>query len=187
MVENQNSRFDMPAPSVQDAYPTMSVTLGELVEGGYVDPSKPDWRWDAYNDEQYERVWHKIIQHYYTREIGVLPPRNWQREFIRKMNEIMPKYKPVYKMLDEGANIFTVSDSYAKTRMVNSDFPATQLKSDTQDYASTATDNQSENVTQGDWMQKMGDLKDYNDVDLAIVNDMNTMFTSLYTSATSFM
>lgn len=179
--------FDWPDGEPQNQYPTMSVTLGELVDGGMIDINDPAWHWDAYDDDQYKRVWRKIQQHYWRREIGVLPPGDWHREFMRKMNEIMPKYKPFYKALADGTNILATAEVYGKNRSVNSDFPATQLKPGVNDYASNAADYQHDTITQGDWMEKARQVQSYDDVDLMIVNEIGSLFTSILTPGVSFM
>ena len=168
----------------RDFHAVVSVTLGELIEGKFVDWAEPSWHWDAYDGAQYARVCAKFNNHYWDREIGVLPPGSWKREVLRKFNEIMPKYKPIYKALADGADIMQASGTYGKHRDVYSDFPATQLKSDNQDYASNATDRQYEDITEGDWMEKMASLRNYDDVDYMIIKEMDSMFSSLFTVST---
>lgn len=164
----------------RDFHAVMTVTLGELIEGGWVDWSEESWHWDSYDDAQHQRVCTKINNRFWDREIGVLPPLSWKRELLRKLNEVMPKYKPLYKRLDDGVNILQVSDTYAKNRNVFSSFPATQLKTETQDYATSATDNESENVVEGDWFERMSHIKDYNDIDVMILDDIDSMFSSFF-------
>lgn len=170
-----------PFDTKRDFHAVVTVTLGELIEGGWVDWTEESWHWNAYDDEQYTRLCRKINEHYWDREIGILPPLSWKREMLRKLNEIMPKYSAIYKALDNGVDLFQTGDQYAKNRTVFSDFPATQLKTENQDYASNATDYEAETISTGDYLEKIEQLKEYNDVDLMIINDLDVMFTSLFT------
>lgn len=164
-----------------DYHAVMSISLGELIEAGVVDFNSPDWQWDYYDAAQRDRLNKKITDRFYFREIGIIPVGRWKREFIRKMNEIMPKYKPLYKALEEGANILTDEDEWAKSRDIYSEFPATML-GDNQDYASNGRDRQSERQKIGPFVDASERIANrYNDVDVLILNDMDSMFSSLLT------
>lgn len=170
-----------PCDYEPDFHSVTTIQLGELIECGVVDFNDPSWRWNAYNDEQYTRVCSKIEARYFTREIGIIPPGLWKKAFIRKMNEIMPKYIPMYQALEAGANILQIHDSYGKSRDIYSDFPATML-GDNQDYASNGRDRQYENIEQGDWIDTAVKLqKQYNDVDVMILEDIEVLFSCLFT------
>jgi hypothetical protein len=171
--------YDM-SDAPRDFHAVVTVTLGELITDKWVDWTDPSWHWDSYNDEQYTRVCEKFNNHFWDREIGVLPPGSWKREVLRKFNEIMPKYKLVYQALENGVDILQDSDTYGKNRNVFSDFPATQIAPQNQDYASNATDNQFETIVQGNFLEKMEKIKDYNDIDLMIINDMDSLFSCFY-------
>lgn len=168
-----------------DYHAVVSVQLCELINGGWLDWNDDSWHWSAYNDEQYKRVCKKFNDRYYFREIGILPPLQWKMELLRKFNEIMPKYIPAYKALESGSNILASENRYGKHRNVFSDFPATQLKSETQDYASNATDNQYEDIVIGDWIETLNRLKDYNDIDVMILNELDSMFSTWFTVNTN--
>lgn len=171
--------YDM-SDAPRDFHAVVTVTLGELITDKWVAWTDPSWHWDSYNDEQYTRVCEKFNNHFWDREIGVLPPGSWKREVLRKFNEIMPKYKLVYQALENGVDILQDSDTYGKNRNVFSDFPATQIAPQNQDYASNATDNQFETIVQGNFLEKMEKIKDYNDIDLMIINDMDSLFSCFY-------
>ena len=83
----------------RDFHSVVTIQFGELVHDGIVDWNDPMWQWDRYSDEQFARLNAKIERHYWYREIGSLPVKRWNNEFMRKMNEIMPKYKILYDML----------------------------------------------------------------------------------------
>lgn len=164
-----------------DWHAVVSIKLGELVEGGFLDWSDPTWAWDAYDDEQRERFQVKFEARYYWREIGILPPGRWKQQLVRKLNELMPKYKILYKLIDDGAlNVLQDSDQWHKGRRIGSDFPQTALAGN-QDYASDGTDEEWETVTNGSTMDKLKDFKSYNDVDVMLLDDLDVMFTCLFT------
>lgn len=159
----------------------VTITLGELVEDGWIDFSKAAWRFPQYSDEQHKRLCKKIVNHFYTRELGVLPPLNWKREFLRKLDEIMPKYITLYKYLDEnGANGLNATDEQYKSRNIVSDFPQTQLGGN-EDYATMGTDHQYERIRSESIFDYVSKISSYDDVDLLIINELESMFSCLYT------
>ena len=160
-----------------------SIQLCELInmEGG-IDFSDESWDFDSYkrteNDrEQRDRLWMKFEKRFYWREIGILPASRWKWELLRKLNEIMPKYKPAYEALDNGQNILQKYGEYGKSRNVFSEFPQTQLSGLNQDYATNGTDREHEEIYLGDWMEQIARLKNYNDIDVMILNELETMFS----------
>lgn len=159
-----------------------TIVFGDLIESNFIDWNSEDWKWDAYNEDQYKRVCKKFEQHYYWREIGVLPLARFRWEVRRTFNENMPKYKPFYQALDDGTSILQTAEDYGKNRNVYSDFPATQLKPKTQDYATNATDNAHDTVSIGDWLDKAQQIKSYNDIDLMLILDCEDLFCSLLTT-----
>lgn len=163
----------------------ITVTLGELYEDNWFDPTDETWQWDWYNEDQYYRVCNKFIDHYWDREIGILPPGKWKRRYVNLMNEIMPKYKFVYKMLDDGINILMASDIYSKNRRIYSEFPATQIQADVQDYAANANDYESETITYNDWISTLERLRRYKDPDLMIIEECDPLFSCFYTVNTN--
>ena len=165
-----------------DFHAVQTITLGELLHDGVIVWDQPEMKWDAYSDEQFWRVSEKVQEHYWDRELGVLPVRSWMREYKRKMNEIMPKLKPAYKALeDPNFNFFQNSDSYSKGRTVGSSFPATQLKPN-QDYASGASDSENETVSEGNYYGSVERLKEYDDLDYVLVKHVDSLFSSIWTS-----
>lgn len=170
------------ASDEREFHSAISIQLGELIEWGWVKWDDPTWHWDAYNDEQYERLCKKIEDRYWFREIGILPPGQWKREYLRKLNEIMPKYKILYKMIDDnGINIMQDGDEYHKERDVFSEFPQTRLAGD-QDYASNGTDKEYEHLREGSTLDKLEQFaRRYRDVDVMILDDLEVLFSSLST------
>lgn len=165
-----------------DWHSVYSIQLGELIECGFVDFDADDWQFDAYSDEQRARLVTRIIERYRYRDISILPPLRWKQAFLRKLNEVMPKYKPLYAKLEAGADITADYDEYGKNRLVYSDFPATLLNTENQDYASNATDSEREVIRAGDWVEKANQIMNaYNDVDVMILEELRTLFSPLLT------
>lgn len=184
---NLDTDFPHYAPNdTHDEYhQVMSITLGELLVPGGIDWSSNEWSWreSAYNDVQYTRCCRKIENRYYDREIGVLPASRWKRHFLRLTDEIMPVLKPLYAAVDGNPGVMLSDmDTWHKMRTVFSDFPATQL-SENQDYASNATDNQYETITNGNFMDKITHIKqgDYVDIDVLLLDHLEECFSPLWT------
>ena len=156
-----------------------TVSFGELLTYGFINWADPSWHWDAYDQEQYERVCNKINNRFFDRDISIVPPGAWKRQFLRKMNEIMPKYKLLYAKLEDGINIFQIEDNYYKGRDIISDFPQTMLSGTNQDYASMGTDTENERVIEGDVLNAVEKFKAYDDVDVMILEDLDVLFSHL--------
>lgn len=165
-----------------DFHSVVSISLGELFENGLFDWEHDEsLRWDSYSPEQYARVCSKILDRYYFRDIGIIPYGKWRKAYTRVMNEIMPKYKYLYKALEDGANILAERDVFHKGRDIFSDFPATML-GDNQDYASTGTDRESEEISIGDFIEQAKRVRnDYQDVDVLILDELEKLFSPLLT------
>lgn len=158
----------------------VTLALGELWHDGWFDLTDPSWDFPKYSDEQHERLCKKILDHYYMRNIGVLPLAAWKREFLRKLNEIMPKYIVLYKKIDTSPDSYNATDEYYKSRNIVSDFPQTQLSGE-EDYASTGVDHQYERLHDGSIIDLSTKLNAYDDVDLQIVNELESLFSCLFT------
>ena len=166
---------------IPDYHSVYSIQLCELINDGMIDFSSEDWDFDYYSKEQRDRFWKKFEARFYWREIGIFPPGKWKWELLRKLNEIMPKYKPIYEMLENGQNILQKYGSFGKSRNVFSEFPQTQLSGINQDYASNGTDREHEEIYLGDWMEQIEKVKSYNDVDVMILNELETLFSVMFT------
>lgn len=164
-----------------DWHSVTTIQLCELIEAGFCDESFTGWDWPKYSDEQDSRLRSKIYDHYYYREIALTPPGIWKHEFIRKMREIMPKYIYLYKLLDENPELFGADSEWYKGRNIYSDFPQTQLSGDNGDYASAGNDREYQRIRQADFLDTAERLRDYEDIDLRIVEDMGELFSCLFT------
>ena len=158
----------------------VTFSLGELWKDGWFNLEDETWDFPKYNDEQHKRLCGKILDHYYMRNIGVLPLAAWKREFLRKLNEIMPKYIILYKKLDTSPESFNASDEYYKSRNILSDFPQTRL-ADNQDYASSGSDAQYERMREGSILDLYEKLQGYDDVDMLIIDELESLFSCLFT------
>lgn len=167
-------------PEDDDFHSVVSISLGELLREGVITWTMPEMAWRYYDDEQFSRVTEAIENRYFDREIGVLPVRAWMRRFVGRMNEMMDRLRPAYEKLD-GANLMQQADTYGKGRSVGSAFPATQLKPTTQDYASDASDSESESVTEGNFFSQSELLKEYVGLDQRLVDYIDPLFSSLFT------
>lgn len=165
------------SPEYHAAY---SIQLCELINSGWIDFNNESWDFDYYDVEQRNRLWKKFERRFYYREIGIMPPGIWKWELLRKLDEIMPKYKPAYEALANGQDILQKYGEYGKSRNVFSDFPQTLLGGN-QDYASNATDREHEEIYVGEWMEQIAKLKNYDDIDVIILKELEGMFSVMFT------
>ena len=182
--------FRLPSDGMplDDFYSNTSVTLGELSEMGFWPTDDfTGWEWDAYDEEQYKRVMAMILERYYWRELGVMPVYRWKRTLIRRMNEIMPKYKPMYDREKAGVNPLQIEDTYDKGRTIFSDFPATQLTGNS-DYTSTGTDHENEQMREGNYIELSNAYAERaRSVDVMILDELDDLFSCLITSTTPLL
>jgi hypothetical protein len=166
-----------------------TVQLGELIHDGLIDFTDGTWNAlpdgtaiDWYSDEQRDRLFAKIKNHYFYNEIGELPYSRWKNHLLIKLSEIMPKYKFIYAVLDDGVDIMQLEDDYGKRRNIYSDFPQTRL-SDNEDYASSGNDNEYENIKHGNFVELVNKMRnEYSDPDLLIINELDVCFYYVLTS-----
>lgn len=156
-----------------------SVFFGELAEIGWLDLSDTEkWPWPKYSDEQDATLRKKISNHFWNRELGILPPGLFKRQFLEKMDEIMPKYIRLYEVLDKSPQLLGASSEYYKARNIFSDFPQTELSGNS-DYASTGNDTEYERIRQLDILDLAERLKQYRDVDVMIIEELEGFFSCL--------
>ena len=173
----------MPQPTsiVESFNSVVSITLGELRDAGaFAYETDEHLFWDYYDPEQYERVCKKILARFKYRDIGIIPYAKWRDSYVRKLNEIMPKYKPLYAALEDGTNILQTEDRFGKHKNVYSSFPQTPLSGD-QDYADSMNIDEHEDVVIGDWIEKTNEIrKVYDDIDVMILDELETLFSCLF-------
>lgn len=173
------SMFQEP-PLERDWHAAVSLTLRELIEEGIVDFSSEEWDFDSYDDEQRNRFWQKFEDRYYFREIGLIPYAKWKKRLLGKLNEIMPKYKWLYKALADGIDPLQIGSEYNKSRNIDSDYPQTML-SGRSDYASYGRDFEHEKIQLGDMLERAATLKDAQYVDSMILDELEGLFSCLVT------
>lgn len=162
---------------VPDWHAVETANFGELVEAGFIRLGTAEWEFDHYDDEQYERIIAKIQDRFWFREISCTPPGRWKREFIRKLNEIAPKYNLLYRQLENGLDPLQVENRYGKSRQIFSDFPETMLSGNS-DYASSGNDREYEDIVEGDVANRVIDFASrYQDIDVLILNELETLFS----------
>lgn len=163
----------------RDWHAISSIQLGHLVEYGFVTWDE-SWDWDWYDEEQRDR-WQKLFEgRYWWREISITPPGRWKQQLLQKLNEAMPKYKPLYKMAADGLDPLQVSNEYGKSRDIFSEFPQTMLSGNS-DYASTGNDRQYERVTEGDIMEKFAVMETFRTIDQMLLDEVEPLFSCLFT------
>ena len=174
--------FDYDDMEFRDDYhDVVTLQLRELIENGWFNLEDKSWDFPKYSDEQHKLLCEKITMHYYTREISITPPAAWKMEFLRTMYEIMPKYIPLYKILDESPQLLGAESDYYKARNIYSDFPQTQLNGKNGDYASSGNDTEYERIRQLNIMDIAERIKGYDDVDKLIINEIEGLFSCLFT------
>lgn len=182
---NQNENYD----NFSDWHAVHTIMLGELIRDGLIDFE--DGTWDAqpnglqikwFNDEQKQRFYKKFEQYYFYREIGEIPYKRWKDNLLSKIALLMPKYYMLYEAIEKGVDPMQVYDDFGKSRNIYSDFPQTML-SGNEDYASTGNDNQYERIRNGDFVEKFNAIMyDFNDVDYALIRELDTHFYCVLTS-----
>jgi hypothetical protein len=94
------------------------------------------------------------------------------------MNEIMPKYLALYKVLDNDPQLLGANSEYYKSRNIFSDYPQTQLGGNS-DFASTGNDTEYERIRQLDILDFADRLRAYRDVDVLIMDEIEDLFSCL--------
>lgn len=166
-----------------DWHAVYTIQLGELVESGVFDWSKPflDWSGYAYDEDTYNRLCSYIVARYYWYEISIPNVKEWMQQFITCIRyELCPKYNRFYSAFGS-FNPLQDWDEYGKDRTIGSDFPETLLSGNS-DYASTGKDNEYEHVRLGSPLDKMEQLKTFRDIDAMFADDLKRFFVSMFSA-----
>lgn len=162
-----------------------TVYLGELLESGVFDWSRPELNWSdaAYDEAQYTRICEYFNLRFKWREISMLPILKWFDYLKRKLVfELMPKYKPLYDRIAEGVNPLSDSGEYYKNRTIESAYPETLLSANA-DYITDGKDEEFQRVHEGETATMPGRYAEfYKGVDELLLDDLESMFISLYTT-----
>ena len=178
---------DMDAYTGHDEWHDVyTIKLGELVEDGTFDWTRPelDWSAAAYDDGQYKRVCAYFIERFYWREISLLPIKQWFMMLHNKLaNELMPKYKPMYARFAEGFAPLGIEDEYYKSRKIDSEYPETLLSGNS-DYISSGHDEEWERIKEGEGVERYNAYMDsFQAIDTRLCDELEEFFTCMYTYA----
>lgn len=166
-------------------YDAITITVAELVNDGILDYEWFDF--DAFDNAQRERLWNKFKARFEWREIGIIPVGRWMARVIAKLNEIMPKYKPLYQALADGNSPIVAWDEWHKSRDIYSQFPQTALGGSDVDYASTGNDREYETVRDYGMLDVADRIEKYNDVDVLILNELEPLFCAISSTTIAYM
>ena len=162
-----------------------TVQLGELIETGVFDWSSPELNWleAAYDPDQYVRVNNYFIERYRYREISIEPYLEWARMLKRKLVfELMPKYKPLYERIAEGANPLASENEYYKNRTIESAYPETLL-SENADYITDGKDEEFQRIKESGFVDSVANFAEkYKGIDELLLDELESMFISMYTT-----
>ena len=168
-----------------ETHAVYTVKLIELIQTGVFDWSREelDWSSAAYDEEQYNRVCAYFIERFRYEEIALLPVKEWMLSLRRRfIYELMPKYKHLYKRLEDGLNPFQEWDEYHKKRSITSDYPETILSANA-DYVSDGQDIEYETVREGRIAEMATEYANmYHDVDNMMLDELEIMFIQIYTA-----
>lgn len=163
-----------------------TITLGELIDKGVFDWSLDvlDWSAAAYSSDQYKRVCAYFIERFRFREISIEPFFEWATMLHRKLvYELMPKYRNLYRYLDEEFDPAQISNKYHKRRTIGSDYPETMLSGNS-DYVSNGQDEESEDVERGNLQEAYNNyVTQYQAIDTHLLDELESMFIGLYTAS----
>ena len=175
--------------NVQEYHGTFTISVMQLLaDEEYAIYFRDKWAaFDAYDDEQRERLYKKFRGRFNYREIGLLPVRRWTERLFAKLDEVMPKYKPLYQAIADGATTLNAGSEYHKRRDVHSEFPQTMFASENQDYASSGTDLEYETLRDYGLLDVAERIRIYNDVDVMVLNELEPLFVCLKSMTLSYL
>lgn len=172
---------DFESTNVQEYHSAVTISVMQLLaDEGYAAYFMSKWEtFDAYDEDQRARLLTKFRGRFDYREIGLLPVRRWTERLFAKLDEIMPKYKPLYQAIADGATPLNAGSEYHKRRDIHSEFPQTMFASENQDYASSGTDLEYETVRDYGLLDVAERIGAYNDIDVMVLNDLEPLFVCL--------
>lgn len=180
---------------VPDFHAAFSVTLGELIESGWLNWLEESWDWSAwaYDDETFKRLTDAFNERFFDQEICITPPGIWKRKLLYKIRyELCPKYNRLYAAekakYDLASKESTKVDDYGKDRRIDSSFPETLLSANS-DYASAGSDSEYEHINEKtvsdnfklkDYLELSDLFATYQSIDKRFLDDLQTMFASIW-------
>ena len=192
-----------PPTNWNDYHSLYTIQVCELYDNGFFDgfvEHSDDWDFPIYTEEQDKRLRQLILDYFFYREIGIIPPGIWKRKFLSRMRSLSPTYLMMYKIVDDAqedllqaaGTIHEVAktDNSYKGRSIFSEFPETMLSANS-DYASNGSDTEDERIIdkdivrtlREDYMKRLQQLEEeHANVDKFILNKLESLFSSLLTS-----
>lgn len=169
---------------IPDYHSITTISLGELIEDGVFTWERVNWKSRAYSEQQYNRLCKAFEMRFYTRDISMTPIKLWfMRLEYKLVNEICPKYNPLYAELEKGEyNPLQHGGEYGRERRIASDFPETLLNGSDETYASSGEDKEYETVKLDGAMTENYKLyaDEFRAIDARILDELECMFSCLY-------
>lgn len=123
--------YNSPDVPFRDYYSAITYTLDDAINCKAVDFEADDMQYtvDFMSSTKANKAFResfnsKIVARYGMRELGIIPVRRWKQQFVRVMNEQLPKYAQLY-------------------RAKYTDFLQTEAHTETQSTTGTSTTNES--------------------------------------------
>ena len=183
-------------PTIPEYHALLTIQLGQLIQGNNFnwenEPLKSAMNGLMYEengiekDDDIKRLQSMFNEKFYWREISITPPGQWRQMLIYKIKyELVPKYKPIYDALRAGdIDALHTGDEYYKERIINSDFPETNLgkpASENSVFASTGEDREYQKLQTGDGQEILLNYYDkFINVDTAFMRELEIFFTDMY-------
>lgn len=161
-----------------------TIQLGELISSGVFDWESEvlNWKEYAYDTEQHSRFCLYFMERFKYREISILPYLEWANRLHSMLcYELMPKYAPMYKAMENGINPLARRDEFGKDRRIKSAYPETILSGNS-DYATDGDDFEYEHLAIDDLPKTQSDyIAQFVSVDEALASELEVLFISMYT------
>lgn len=142
-VGNYRDQLSGADKNYVDWHSKHTILFGSLIDDGW-DWGRNDWTSYSMKAENLElirdRINEKIEDRYMFRELGVLPPARFKKHLKSQMNKIMDQQGPIYDRIIEGLDLFSITEEEVE-RTVLSEYPQAQLRTQDNDYASSAIEN----------------------------------------------
>lgn len=174
-----DSLMDPSTQDWSDWHANNTIYFGELIESGF-DWGKNDYFQDeSFTEDNRTRLNKKIEDRYYYREICCTPPGKFKLFLTRKLNELLPKYNELYKLIASGDfHVLRQETKNTKYRHIFSEYPQAQLQGDA-DYATNAQDNAAGSIIDGPPVDMFVDYhRRYDDIDVMILDQLDVCFYS---------
>lgn len=140
------SHYAPQVRSICEYYAGLSAPAGGLQVDSIIDKAIPHiftGNWPIFDEEYRNTLCHKILRHYYMREIGFETVGEWVLELNTRLFEIMPKYNLLY----ESEPVTPYANYYRKSTRENNGNSTTNLTTNSKTQDSADTDGTQDNVT----------------------------------------